>query len=188
MAHLNHIGGLKREFHHIKAMRGDGHEEWEPSMVLLRDELMGRSFVVPLSCFWKYLDPRDNLDMRRHDQAEFDRLAEKILFKRQWGLDRQTTEDAAAIVMAEQMNMQSGVMLCTAYSLVKCCQLLEITVSGQSLAQLLMFIQDGLEQLKNMPEYTDEGSTEVGDIKAEINGQTFHTAAMLSDTDIVAGE
>jgi hypothetical protein len=189
MANLNFIGDLKREYHHVKKIdKSSGQEDWEPTMVLFKDKLMGRSFMIPLSCFWKYLEPKENLDMRKFDHAEFDRLAQKVYFERQLGLRTQkNAEDAAAIVMAESLNEDSQIMLCTGFSLVKCCQLLDITVNSQSLAQLLMFIQDGLDGLKNMPEYYDEGSTEVGEVKATMGDKVFHTAAMLSDTDLHVG-
>jgi len=191
MAHINFLGGLKRELHHVKKIDGNGHEEYEPAMFLFRDELKGRSFCVPLSCLWKYLDPKDNKDMRTMDSMEFDKLAGKIYNQRQFmrgvrsATALQLADDAAAVILAEQMNENSGVMLCTAYSLVKCCQILDMTVGAQALAQLLMFIQDGLEDLKNMPEHERENSVEHGEATISVNGQKFHKAITMSESDLV---
>ena len=78
MAHLNHLSGLKRRFDHIKVMTDAGHEDYEPTMVLYREGAMGRSFMVPLNCMWKYMEPKANLDARMWDQEKFDELAGKL--------------------------------------------------------------------------------------------------------------
>jgi hypothetical protein len=188
MAHINFLGSLKRELHHVKAMSGTGEEKYEPAMFIFKEELRGKSFIVPLSCLWKYLDPRDNQDMRRADAAEFNRMAERIYFKRKFSVDRsRTADDAAAIIMAEQMNESTGVMLCTAYGLVKCCQLLELTVGTQTLAQLLMFIQDGLDDLKNMPNAEAENAIEHGEVCISVNGEKSHRQILMTETEALTG-
>lgn len=184
---INYLGGLRREFHHVKAIR-DGQEEYEPAMVLLREERKGRAFMIPLSCLWKYMEPRDNEDARALDHAEFDKMARTVYFKRQVSLSPATTsEDAAAIILAERFNDDSGLMLCTGFGLVKCCQILDITVCSQSMAQLLMFIQDGLDQLKNMPDHEAEESMSVGEAVISINGKQVHKEVVLTETDLTLG-
>ena len=188
MAQLNFIGGLKKEFHHVKAINGSGEEKYEPAMFLLRDELLGKSFCIPLSCLWKYLDPKDNLDMRQMDALEFDKMCNKVFWKRKITMDpAETSEDCAAIIIAEQVNENSGILLCTAYSLAKCCQLLGFTVCSQTLAQLLMFIQDGLDQLKNMPMAEAENAVDRGEVTIEVNGKKYHHDLTLSESDILQG-
>lgn len=188
MAFVNHLGDVKREYHHVKCVVGNGEERYEPAMVLLKENLMGRSFMIPLPSLWKYLDPKDNIDARAYDAHEFDKMAEKIYFKRQMRVEPMATAmDCAAIVIAEQMNEDCGLMLCTAYSLVKCCQLLEISVNNQSLAQLLMFIQDGLDQLKAMPMHERENVAECGEAIITVNGEKFHREISLSESELLAG-
>ena len=182
---INHLGNLKREFHHIKAIRGDGHEEYEPTMVLFKEGYMGQSFMIPLSAFWKYLDPRDNMDAGRWDRMEFDKLAMRIYNKHRFVPTRETAADAAAVVLAEQINADSGIMLCTGFSLVKCCQILDLPATGQSLAQLLMFIQDGLDDLKNMPEHVQEDTVECGEVRIQVNGKDSSVPFMLTESDMV---
>ncbi len=188
MARINFLGDLKRELHHVKAMSGTGEEKYEPAMFIFKENLMGRSFIVPLSCLWKYLEPGANVDMQRADAAEFTRMAEKIYFKHRFSVDRsRTADDAAAIIMAEQMNESTGVMLCTAYGLVKCCQLLELTVGTQTLAQLLMFIQDGLDDLKNMPNAEAENAVDQGEVCISVNGQKSHRQILMTESDALTG-
>ena len=186
MAHLNQLGGLRREYHHLKVLR-DGHEDYEPSMVLMTDAAMGRSFVIPLDSMWKYLDPKDNRDMMLWDQNEFDKMAQTVYFRRQitfGAARRQLDEDAAAIVFAEQLNLASGILLCTGFSLFKACTVLGMTVSQQSLVQLMMFIQDGLDDLKAMKPAEAENTVEEGEAIIRIEGKTYHVPVMTSETDI----
>ena len=189
---INFLGGIKREMHHVKQVR-DGQDRYEPAMFIIREELKGRSFIVPLSCLWKYLDPKDNVSMRQLDAIEFDRLANKIYQQRMFmsgvrgETSKQLAEDAAAIILAEQFNENTGIMLCTGFSLVKCCQILDITVSGQSLGQLLMFIQDGLDDLKNMPNAEEENTVEQGEVCITVNGKKYHHDLSVSESDLVGG-
>jgi hypothetical protein len=185
---IKYTGGLKREYHHVKVTTGDGQEDYEPCMILLREERQGRSFAIPLSCLWKYLEPGDNKDMRKVDQQEFDRMARKVYAKRQFSINPATTaKDCAAIVLAEQANETSGIMLCTAYGLVKACQVLDITVCAQSIVQVLMFIQDGLDDLRKMPDHQEEESVEAGEVIIEVNGKKHHHEVRLSESDLVYG-
>ena len=186
MAHFDHLGETFREYHHVKVLT-DGHEDYEPSMVLMNPAAMGHSFVVPLSCMWKYIDPKDNRDLQEWDMVEFDKLGKSIYFRRMvtFGPARyQLDEDAAAMVMAESLNSSTGILLCTAFSLFKACRLLGLTVSAQSMSQLLMFIQDGLDGLKAMPPAERENKVEHGEAIIRINGKTIHVPLETTATDI----
>lgn len=185
---INYIGDIRREYHHIKAISGSGEEEYEPAMMIFRESAVGRSFWVPMSCLWKYLEPHANKDMVLTDQRDFNELARKIYHRHRYGIrSQQSSEDAAAVVMAESINASTGIMLCTAFSLVKCCQLLDITVCGPALVQLLMFIQDGLDDLKNMPEAEPEERVAIGEVAVKINGKTVHQELTLSESDLTTG-
>jgi hypothetical protein len=187
MAHINHLGDLKRELHHIKTIDGDefnGRPKYEPCMVLLKNSLMGRSFMIPLSAMWKYIEPKDNRDARMMDRQDFDLLAAPVLFKKRMRLPAaQWADDAAAIMMAEDMNIKSGFLLCTAYNLVKCCQMLNITVSGPALSQLLMFIQDGLTGLRTMRLPQAESKQEIGELTINLNDKISHVPLALTETE-----
>jgi hypothetical protein len=188
MAHLNWLSSLKRRFDHVKVLQDDGHEDYEPTMVLCREGAMGRSFMVPLGSMWKYLEPKSNADMIVWDRREFDKMAQSIFFSRQVCFDAQkraqNTIESAAVVYAEQMHENSGVLLCTAFSLFMACHVLNLTADGRTMAQLMLFIQDGLDELKNMPPAEPENKIEEGEVLIRIDGKTFHVPFETCATDI----
>jgi len=55
-----------------------------------------------------------------------------------------------------------GFLLCTAWNLAKIMQMMEITPNPQAAAQLLLWIQDGLDTLKNMPPCPEDDVVGVG--------------------------
>ena len=187
MTVINFLGGLKREFHHVKVVDGEnlnGRLKYEGAMVILKEECPGRSFMIPQSAAWKYIDPKDNVDARAWDIEEFDRIASKVYFRKSLGAPAsQWADDAAAIVMAEQMAEKSGFLYTLGYNLVKCCQLLDITVSGSSLSQLLMFIQNGLSDLRRMKLHIPEDSQEIGEISITMNDKTTVQPLALTESE-----
>ena len=188
MAHLNHLSGLKRRFDHIKVMTDAGHEDYEPTMVLYREGAMGRSFMVPLNCMWKYMEPKSNLDARMWDQEKFDELAGGIFFRRQVCFTKEAREqnniESAAVVYAEKMHENTGVMLCTAFSLFMACHVLNLTADGRTMAQVLLFIQDGLDDLQKMPPAEPEDKVEEGEVVITIDGQKHHMPLETTLTDL----
>ena len=187
MAHLNHLSGLKRRFDHIKVMTDAGHEDYEPTMVLYREGAMGRSFMVPLNCMWKYMEPKANKDMVAWDVQEYNDLVQTTAFKRKVSIGadhQQAVEDAAGCVFAYEANKRTGILLCTAFSLFKACKVLDITASQQSLVQLLLFIQDGLDDLQKMPPAEPEDKIEEGEVVITIDGQKHHMPLETTLTDL----
>lgn len=185
MGQINYLGDVKRQFHHVKVLT-DGHEDYEPAMVLIREGNMGRSFVVPLSCMWKYLDPKDNHDVAGWDRIEFDRLAGRTYYWRMLAIGdarAQLTVESAAVVFAEALNAGSGILLCTGFSLYMACSLLGLSIGTPTLVQLLMFIQDGLEDLKAMPPAEAENKFEQGEAMIRIDGKTYHIPVETTATD-----
>jgi hypothetical protein len=186
MASINFLGGLKREFHHVKVAGADiDKPKYEGAMVLLKEEMQGCSFIIPQSAGWKYIEPKDNRDAAGWDMKEFDEIARKTLFAKQLGRPaHEWADDAAAIIMAEQMHDQSGFLYTLGYNLVKCCQLLNIAVSGPALAQLLMFIQDGLSALRTMPLHAPEASQEIGELSITMNDKTEVRPLSVSESEM----
>ncbi len=156
MPHTNYLGGLKREMHHIRKA-GDEDHGYEPAMVILKHELPRRSFIIPLEAFWKYADPKNNEDADKVDREEFQKLCDTVSFRLACSVlyaDRKRAEaDAACLVTAETFARGTRVLRCTAYNLFKCMQMMEIPPLPQAAAQLLLWIQDGLDELKNFPEH-----------------------------------
>jgi hypothetical protein len=125
--------------------------------------------------------------VRDWDVHEYNKLVEMIKFRRMitiGGARRQLDEDGAATVFAYELNKRSGVMLCTGFSLFKACQVLELTVGQQTLVQLMLFIQDGLDELMKMPPAEAENKVEEGEMLIRINGKSYHMPVETSETDL----
>jgi hypothetical protein len=156
MAHLDYLGGLKREFHHIRKA-GDEDHGYEPAMVILKHELPRRSFIIPLEAFWKYVDPKWNQDADSVDLDEFEKLRESIAFRFRtsvlWADRKRAEADLACVILADAFSRGTKILRCTAYNLFKCMQMMDITPTPQAAAQLLLWIQDGLDELRNFPEH-----------------------------------
>lgn len=188
MAHIGFIGDVKREYHHVKVLT-DGHEEYEPAMVLFRPQQLGKSFIIPLNSMWKYLEPDQNRNVMAWDLKEFDKMAQQVYMRRMitpagTAARRELDDDAAGIVFAEACNAGSGVLLCTAFSLYKACVILGLTVGQQTMAQLLMFIQDGLEELQRYKPAEAEDRREEGEAVIRIDGKTYHVPVETTATDL----
>jgi hypothetical protein len=156
MAHLNHLGGLKREIHHVKTLV-DGSEKYEPAMVITRPERPGSSFIIPIGAFHKYIDPSDNRDEITvlRDRQDFGKIVAKAAYRRQFAVGVaetfRATTDTACCAVAEMFARTIGILLCTSWNLAKMMQVFEIQPSPPAAAQLLLWVQDGLDDLKNFP-------------------------------------
>jgi hypothetical protein len=169
MAKYNRLGGLRREFHHVKVVDGEpGKPKYERAMFLLKHAIKGKSFCIPDSCGWKYIEPSDNFDVTAQDHANFEELKMDLLRSATLHPRQDFTDEMDALRVADLLNRNTGIMRVTAYSLVKCCQLLDITADGPGLCQLLMFIQDGLRELQVMRLPLSEADTEVGEAEVTL--------------------
>ena len=165
MARHLHLGGLKRECHHVKCVDPNdktGKPKFERAMMLYKPTLKGKSVYIPDSCGWKFLDPKDNADVHEQDSANFAELLQDMAHAKKMRPFGNFDDEFAALAMASTMYRTDQFLRCTTYSLVKFCQLLEITVSKAALFQLLMFIQDGLRDLQHMALPIPETETETG--------------------------
>jgi hypothetical protein len=166
---INHLGGLKREFHHIQTHDPSdprpGKARYERALFLYKPMLKGKSAYIPDPSGWKYLDPSDNRDEETTiwDTNTFNELKRDLVRSATLHPMQDFHLEVEALEFADLLNRKSGVMRTTGYSLVKFCQLLEISVSAQSLYQLLSFIQDGLRELACMPPPVAEEETEMGE-------------------------
>ncbi|MFH1740055.1 MAG: hypothetical protein ABIH23_13680 [bacterium] len=162
---ISYLGGLRKEFHHVKTGTESG-DDYEPAMVVMKHELKGRSFIIPLEAMWKYLDPKDNVEARVQDRRSFMLLRGSAMFKLGMATNPRDKEEAAAGVsccmVAEALAKGMGFLLCTSWNLAKIMQMMEITPCPQAAAQLLLWIQDGLDQLKNMPPCPEDDVVGVG--------------------------
>jgi hypothetical protein len=189
MSYTNYIGGIRKEYHHIKKHGDD--EGYEPAMVITRDRIKGHSFIIPLSALWKYVDPKDNNDpkTRFQDETDFQEVRDRALWRCRMAVTDKARWIAAgeinAVIFGQALNAGTGIMLCTSYNLAKCMQLLDIIPSAPAAAQLLLWIQDGLDKLRSMPEAPPDHKTVAGEVIVFEGGHKIATKDMeVTDTEL----
>ncbi len=190
---INYLGGLKKRYDHIMTNRDDGQEGYEPSMVILCHMKPRRSFIIPISAFWKYIDPMDNRNALVSDLVTFKDMVDKNLSV--IGLTaclpesrsrKQALEDMADIILAGKLQEATKILPTVCFNLCKCLRMFGITVLPQSAAQLLLFIQDGLEDLKNMPELPPEQELTMGEVTLFESGRKIATRDLtVKESDLI---
>jgi len=215
MSVINFLGGLRRELHHIKIAGEEG--GYEPALVILADRCQrkevngepikqGRSFIIPLNCMFKYDDPYrykndekaadiDNLDfwaiINTNKRIVSGQSPSGIIcFKPSQKDINEAIENLAICQCAYGFHKGSGVSLCVSYNLFKCLHMFDISPSPQAAAQLLLWIQDRLDDLKNMPDNPEkENMLCGGEATLVIDGQKVATKdMMLTETEAVLEE
>ena len=190
---INYLGGLKREIHDIKVEGSDG--GFEPAMVIRMEGHMGRSFIIPLDCFWKYIEPDDNLDATDSDMKEFKKIMDRINFTLVLTGGMVPEPDSRKLAkidlghyfLAASLHKSMGVLPSVCWNLVKCLAMFEITVIPQSAAQLLLWIQNGLEDMKNYrPASPPEAVGVAGEVNLMVDGQAVATKQIevMEDEDV----
>jgi hypothetical protein len=155
---IRYIAGLNRSYDYAKVKGADNEDEYQAAMVITRETAPGRSFWITRDAIWKYIEPRDNMEdsTAASDRMEFQKLMDRNQFAQKTAVTPMQRQmcvgEAACIVFAIALNRHSGIMLCTGYNLAQAMQMFDITPVPESAAQLLMWIQDGLDKLKNMPD------------------------------------
>lgn len=189
MARINYLGGLKRSYDHVKTNQEDS--TYEPTMVIHHDNRPGRSFMITLSAFWKYLDPKNNLDALKADWEEFKKLQERVEFKLRFMLPgsqalHEAKNDAVDLQLASALHMATRILPCVCFNLSKCLRMFDITVNPESASQLHMWIQDGIEELKNMPEAPAEKDLVMGEVQLWEGGEKVATREMtVKESDLI---
>jgi hypothetical protein len=195
---IKFIGDLKRRYDHIKIVNQDEAEEYKPAMVIFKENMPGIAFCITTDAIWKYIEPRDNMERETiaADVNEFNLLlmrnqaAQKAAKTIKMGelMKARIVEDALCISFAIALNRAFRIMFCTGYNLGKCLQVFGIDPVPQAAIQLLLWIQDGLGDLKDMPEALPENLVAAGEIVLTIDGKTITKDIMLNETDLITGE
>lgn len=155
---INYIRELKRSVHDIK-IAGDDHGGYKPHVVIINPRILRTSVMIPEDVFWKYIDPKDNRDVRELDERYFNEavaaLESKItLMKFAGGAmtaeERKNLEmEIKAVTFAQVITKHSEFLRSTAYSIAIYLQVLDVPFCDQAAFQLFNFIQDGIEEMKN---------------------------------------
>jgi hypothetical protein len=205
---ISYVRHLKREYHHVARTDAEPIIH-EPTMIIFDENRQRRSFQIPQEAIWKYLDPKDNKDAREWDGDDFEELmianrdqAQFLAHRKQIhrgggptdpGLRRASMEFAISMQALEfairSQSRDPRILLCTYYNLAVCLQLMEITLNNDSAAQLLMFIQDGLDELKNMAPHVEDPGPVVGEVTLSDGGTKIGTREVrVSDTELQTDE
>ena len=195
------LGGLKREFHHI-LKAGSEPPVYEPTMVIYHERRKGFSFQIPQEALWKYLDPKDNVDAMRADEEDFKNMLRAIDERRinikarmrltprsnaiegdKIAVEKREIEIAIKAVTFAILAGNQGMLRCMVFNLAVCLQLFDIPISGDACAQLLMFIQDGLDELKDMKPHVEEDKGEVAGEVTLFDGTTKIGSAEIRVTE-----
>jgi hypothetical protein len=202
------LRSLRREFHHT-ADAGSDPVVYEPTMVILNERMKGRSFHIPQDAMWKYIEPKDNEDAERADREDFGKMLRAINERRtnlkarkrltprsnalEW--DKITVEEwqvsiaMRAAAFAMKAARANKMLLCLVFNLALCLQIFEITVSGDSMAQLLMFIQDGLDELKDMKPVEPEKGEVAGEVTLYDGSTKIGTREVrVTETELITDE
>ena len=197
MAHFNYLGGLHKEFGHVK-VGNDEDARWEPAIYIINEtapRFKGLAFVVPLSCLWKYCEPwwtadADEMDLQAMIQMTQDILREESILKQGLvypGKMENVIREKAALVFSYALNKSNKILRQTGYNLAICMQIFDIEPTPQAAAQLLLFIQDGLDRLKSMPMHIPETEVQIGQAKLYSDGKQIGSQPMtLIESDLYA--
>jgi hypothetical protein len=172
--HRKYIEGLERSYDYVLVNKGD-HEDYVPAMIIKRNRLKGRSFIITQDALWKYDDPENsrNPKLMATDMQEFGVVMERCEARELIAVTRldrwRAMSDHVCIEVAGLLNKAFGILLCTGYNLSKCLQMMDLWPKGhvpEAAFQLLWWIQDGLDQLKDMPEHRpeDDKKTVAGEV------------------------
>ena len=193
-----YISELKRRFDHIKVINQDEAEEYQPCMIIYKPNMPGVAFAITIDAIWKYIEPRDNMERETiaADVGEFNLIlmrnqaAQKASKTIQMSdlMKARIVEDALCISFAIALNRGFRLMFCTGYNLGKCLHIFGIDPQPQAAIQLLMWIQDGLGDLKDMPEALPENLVVAGEVTIMIDGKKITRDVTLNETDLIMGE
>lgn len=192
---INYIGGLKRSFDHVKVQGAEHEEGYQAAMVIVRHNSPGKSFMITRDAIWKYIEPKDNWEDKTiaADMVDFQKVVDRNRFAQKTAVTYlqkgKALADTACVTFAVALNKSVGFMLCTGYNLAKCMQMFSISPLPEAAAQLLMWIQDGLDELKNMPDAPPDKEIVAGEVSLFNGGVKIGTRDVkITDEDLMTGE
>jgi hypothetical protein len=195
---IKYIGDLKRRYDHIKVIGNDEAEEYKGAMVIYKEGLPGVSFCITEEAIWKYIDPCDNMERKtiESDVREFNQIlmrnqaAQKLskTVRLSEIVKARIVEDALCISFSIALNKTLRIMFCTGYNLGKCLHIFGIDPQPQAAIQLLLWIQDGLNDLKDLPVEIPESTVSCGEVTMIIDGTKITKELTLNETDLITGE
>jgi hypothetical protein len=169
----------------------DESETYEPTMVIRHDNKLGRSFMITLSAFWKYISPEDNFVALKADTMDFEDKVRKTQAALKFCLvgspaREQAKDDMVDLTLAIALHEATSILPCVCFNLSKCLRMFDIEVRPEAAIQLHLWIQDGIEELKNMPELPPEKELNAGDVTLFAGGKKVGTQELtVKESDLV---
>ena len=189
--------GLHKEFGHVK-VGTDEDAKYEPAIYIINEtapRFEGLAFIIPLSCLWKYCEPwwtadADEMDLQSMIQMTQEILREEAILRQGLiypGKMANVIREKAALAFSYALNKSNHILRQTGYNLAMCMQMFDIEPTPQAAAQLLLFIQDGLDQLKSMGMHIPEVEMQIGTAKLYSDGKQIGSSPMtLTESDLYA--
>lgn len=194
MAHIKSVNGLRREVHHVKVVGADDKPTYEPTIVLFTHNRMERSFIIPLSALWKYIEPHNNQDEATAiaDREDFAAEIQRANFARRLAVSpqhlAQASADLADCAIGECLAVSMGMLRCTMYRVAKIMRMFDIESNPANAYDIVTLIQDGLDELREFPEHpNNETHGQCGEVTLFQGGKKIGTKpVMVEDEDVYA--
>jgi hypothetical protein len=188
----------------------DSNDRYEPALVIINEtspRYKGMCFIIALSAMWKYVEPfhkRTAPRLIERDRKEFQEMKDEVMIERAdldtgaipirvltpEGLQNayyESNKKIACIMFAEALARSNGILLKTGYNLAMCMQMFDIPARPEAAAQLLMFIEDGLEDLKNAPPPPEEQELTAGGMEITMGGEKVYSGDWkVKESDVIA--
>lgn len=195
MSHLNLLNGISKVIGHIKVM--DSEMEYEPAIYIINEmspRYLGRSFVIGLSAMQKYVNPfvkYTDPKLISLDAVKFDNLRKRIDDKKRClvmtpSKIEEINSDIECLIFAEALCKSDGILLITSYSLAKCMRMFDISPTPKAAAQLLLFIEDSLDDMRSAPMPIPDNKYDAGQINLFEGGKKIYSGDWkISETDLI---
>lgn len=199
---INMLNGITRVIGHVKAAGSD--KDYEPAIYIINERsprFGGLAFIIALSAMWKYVQPfykYSEPKLIERDRTEFEETKARIMQEREDlgllvlpGMDGQAAlfknnQEIACLIMADALSRSNGLLLITGFNLARCMQMFEITPDPRAAAQLLMFIEDALDDMKNLGPAEPDKMFDAGGITLMVDGQKVaSTDWKVPESDVI---
>ena len=183
---------IRREYHHLKLpFENEEENGYQPCMLIVDKKTEAYPLVIRQSQMWTFCDPARNYDALKQSEDDFSRFVNGALahMEQTVGIIPEPSsrvrakEDIAEANMAAEIAGRNKIMPMVTLNLVRALIKFGIVVCGDSVVQLFNFIQNGLDDLKDMPPAPyAEDTYRAGEVTLWVG------ATKISTTDLILTE
>jgi hypothetical protein len=198
MSQFNYISGLSKIIGHVMVIDSQKDSPYEPALYIINEKsarYQGMSFIIALSAMYKYVNPffkYSEPQLIAQDAKMFEDIKEEIIYARKYMsvVTREKIEKSnialACLAFAELLAKTNGILLVTGYNLSHCMQMFEIPPVAQAAAQLLLFIENSLDDLRRAPLPFPDNKYVAGGITLLEGGKKIKSSDwIISETDLI---